>query len=205
MLCVKCKKRTAVVFIQRMENGQPKQEGYCLTCARALGIKPVDDLMKQFGMRDEDLEAMEERMNSFMEEAGENGMSGMFPFAPMGEEEGDGKENDSDEEFTPGGSATFPFGFGAKGDKKKEKEKGPGKLKFLDKYCENLTARAAAGKLDEIVGRDQEIYRTIQILARRQKNNPCLIGEAGVGKTAIAEGIAQRIARGQVPFSPSRI
>ena len=199
MLCVKCKKRTAVVFIQRMENGQPKQEGYCLTCARALGIKPVDDLMKQFGMRDEDLETMEERMNSFMEEAGENGMSGMFPFAPMGEEEGDGKENDSDEEFTPGGSATFPFGFGAKGDKKKEKEKGPGKLKFLDKYCENLTARAAAGKLDEIVGRDQEIYRTIQILARRQKNNPCLIGEAGVGKTAIAEGIAQRIARGQVP------
>ena len=199
MLCVKCKKRTAVVFIQRMENGQPKQEGYCLTCARALGIKPVDDLMKQFGMRDEDLEAMEERMNSFMEEAGENGMSGMFPFAPMGEEESDGKENDSDEEFTPGGSATFPFGFGAKGDKKKEKEKGPGKLKFLDKYCENLTARAAAGKLDEIVGRDQEIYRTIQILARRQKNNPCLIGEAGVGKTAIAEGIAQRIARGQVP------
>ena len=199
MLCVKCKKRTAVVFIQRMENGQPKQEGYCLTCARALGIKPVDDLMKQFGMRDEDLEAMEERMNSYIEEAGENGMSGMFPFAPMGEEEGDGKENDSDEEFTPGGSATFPFGFGAKGDKKKEKEKGPGKLKFLDKYCENLTARAAAGKLDEIVGRDQEIYRTIQILARRQKNNPCLIGEAGVGKTAIAEGIAQRIARGQVP------
>ena len=199
MLCVKCKKRTAVVFIQRMENGQPKQEGYCLTCARALGIKPVDDLMKQFGMRDEDLEAMEERMNSFLEEAGENGMSGMVPFAPLGEEEGDGKENDSDEEFTPGGSATFPFGFGAKGDKKKEKEKGPGKLKFLDKYCENLTARAAAGKLDEIVGRDQEIYRTIQILARRQKNNPCLIGEAGVGKTAIAEGIAQRIARGQVP------
>ncbi|WP_394968704.1 AAA family ATPase [Candidatus Allofournierella merdipullorum] len=202
MLCVKCKKRTAVVFIQRMEDGQPKQEGYCLTCARALGIKPVDDLMKQFGMRDEDLEAMEERMNSFMEEAGENGLSGMFPFAPMGEEEGDdGKEGGSDEEFTPGGSATFPFGFGSKGDKKKEKdkEKGPGKLKFLDKYCENLTARAAAGKLDEIVGRDQEIYRTIQILARRQKNNPCLIGEAGVGKTAIAEGIAQRIARGQVP------
>ena len=199
MLCVKCKKRTAVVFIQRMEDGQPKQEGYCLTCARALGIKPVDDLMKQFGMRDEDLEAMEERMNSFMEEAGENGMSGMFPFAPMGGEEEDGKDGDSEEEFTPGGSATFPFGFGAKGDKKKEKEKGPGKLKFLDKYCENLTARAAAGKLDEIVGRDQEIYRTIQILARRQKNNPCLIGEAGVGKTAIAEGIAQRIARGRVP------
>ena len=200
MVCIRCQKRPAIIFIQRMDNGQMKQEGYCLTCARALGIKPVDDLMKQFGMRDEDLEAMEERMNSFMEEAGENGMSGMFPFAPMGEEEGDGKENDSDEEFTPGGSATFPFGFGARGDKKKEKEKGPGKLKFLDKYCENLTARAAAGKLDEIVGRDQEIYRTIQILARRQKNNPCLIGEAGVGKTAIAEGIAERIAKGDVPI-----
>ncbi len=204
MLCVKCKKRTAVVFIQRMEAGQPKQEGYCLTCARALGIKPVDDLMKQFGMRDEDLEAMEERMNSFMEEAGENGMSGMFPFAPLdgaSEEDGDeaGDTDKEDEGFQPGGSATFPFGFGARGDRKKDKDKGPGKLKFLDKYCENLTARAAAGKLDEIIGREQEIYRTVQILARRQKNNPCLIGEAGVGKTAIAEGIAQRIVRDQVP------
>ena len=98
MLCVKCKKRTAVVFIQRMEDGQPKQEGYCLTCARALGIKPVDDLMKQFGMRDEDLEAMEERMNSFMEEAGENGLAGSNPIAPIGQVEGDdGKEGGSDE------------------------------------------------------------------------------------------------------------
>ena len=84
MVCVRCKKRTAVVFIQRMDNGKPVQEGYCLTCAREMHIQPVDDLMKQFGMRDEDLEAMEERMNSFMEEAGENGMAGMFPFAPMG-------------------------------------------------------------------------------------------------------------------------
>ncbi len=203
MLCVRCKKRTAIVFVQRMEAGQPKQEGYCLTCARELGIKPVDDLMKQFGVSDQDLENMEERMSSFMEEAGENGM---FPFGPMGGPEDpdadDSGEGDEDG-FTPGGSATFPFGFGAKEKKEKdgdknEKGKKP-RYKFLDKYCENLTAKAKAGKLDEIIGREQEIYRTIQILARRQKNNPCLIGEAGVGKTAIAEGIAQRIARDQVP------
>ena len=203
MLCVRCKKRTAIVFVQRMEAGQPKQEGYCLTCARELGIKPVDDLMKQFGVSDQDLENMEERMSSFMEEAGENGM---FPFGPMGGPEDpdadDSGEGDEDG-FTPGGSATFPFGFGAKEKKEKDGEKNEkGKkprYKFLDKYCENLTAKAKAGKLDEIIGREQEIYRTIQILARRQKNNPCLIGEAGVGKTAIAEGIAQRIARDQVP------
>ena len=203
MLCVRCKKRTAIVFVQRMEAGQPKQEGYCLTCARELGIKPVDDLMKQFGVSDQDLENMEERMSSFMEEAGENGM---FPFGPMGGQEDpdadDSGEGDEDG-FTPGGSATFPFGFGAKEKKEKDGEKNEkGKkprYKFLDKYCENLTAKAKAGKLDEIIGREQEIYRTIQILARRQKNNPCLIGEAGVGKTAIAEGIAQRIARDQVP------
>ena len=203
MLCVRCKKRTAIVFVQRMEAGQPKQEGYCLTCARELGIKPVDDLMKQFGVSDQDLENMEERMSSFMEEAGENGM---FPFGPMGGPEDpdadDSGESDEDG-FTPGGSATFPFGFGAKEKKEKDGEKNEkGKkprYKFLDKYCENLTAKAKAGKLDEIIGREQEIYRTIQILARRQKNNPCLIGEAGVGKTAIAEGIAQRIARDQVP------
>ena len=200
MLCSHCKKRTAVVFVQKMENGQPKQEGYCLTCARELGIQPVDDLMKQFGITGQDLEAMEERMNSFMEEAGENGLPSMFPFGGMGmgDENGEEGENGEDDEFTPGGSATFPFGIGA--DKKKEKKKGQGsKTKFLDKYCEDLTRKARNGKLDDIIGRDQEIYRTIQILARRQKNNPCLIGEAGVGKTAIAEGIAQRIAQGKVP------
>ena len=203
MLCVRCKKRTAIVFVQRMEAGQPKQEGYCLTCARELGIKPVDDLMKQFGVSDQDLENMEERMSSFMEEAGENGM---FPFGPMGgQEDPDADESNEgdDDGFTPGGSATFPFGFGAKDKKEKDGEKNEkgkkSRYKFLDKYCENLTAKAKAGKLDEIIGREQEIYRTIQILARRQKNNPCLIGEAGVGKTAIAEGIAQRIARDQVP------
>ena len=200
MVCVRCKKRTAVVFIQRMDNGKPVQEGYCLTCAREMHIQPVDDLMKQFGMSDQDLENMEERMSSFLQEAAE---SGMLPTA-AGEDAPE--EGDSQDDFVPGGSPVFPFGFGAarqSGDDKAKgkngkKDKAP-KRKFLDTYCENLTQKARDGKVDRIIGRDREIYRTIQILCRRQKNNPCLIGEAGVGKTAIAEGIAQRIAEGQVP------
>ncbi len=197
MLCVRCKKRPAVVFIQRMENGKPKQEGYCLTCARALHIQPVDDLMKQFGMSDQDLENMEERMSSFLQEAAESGA-----LAPTGD---DAPDEAGQEDFVPGGSPTFPFGFGAQrqngegqGAASGKKEKAP-RRKFLGTYCENLTQKARDGKTDRIVGRDREIYRTIQILCRRQKNNPCLIGEAGVGKTAIAEGIAQRIAEGKVP------
>ena len=201
MLCVRCKKRTAVVFIQRMDNGKPVQEGYCLTCAREMHIQPVDDLMKQFGMSDQDLENMEERMSSFLQEAAD---SGMLPTASG--EEGDLPEEAGDDQdgFVPGGSPVFPFGFGAarqNGDSKGKngkKDKAP-KRKFLDTYCENLTQKARDGKVDRIIGRDREIYRTIQILCRRQKNNPCLIGEAGVGKTAIAEGIAQRIAEGKVP------
>ena len=190
MLCSRCKKRTAVVFIQRFEDGKPIQEGYCLTCARELHIKPVDDLMQRFGMSDQDLENMEERMASFLEEAGQSGT--MMPADAEGEEE-----------FIPGGSPAFPFGLRADAqdaDRKKpgKKDKAP-RRKFLDTYCENLTQKAKDGRIDRIVGRDREIYRTLQILCRRQKNNPCLIGEAGVGKTAIAEGIAQRIAEGKVP------
>ncbi|MBQ5754133.1 MAG: ATP-dependent Clp protease ATP-binding subunit, partial [Oscillospiraceae bacterium] len=210
MLCIKCKKRQAVVYIQRQEGSETKSEGYCLTCAQELNIKPVNDMLKRFGISPEDLEGMEEKMNEYMEENG--GMPG-FPFGmmgPGGEENGEGEEDgdsDGEEEFTPGGSPTFPFGMNAQGgkeekdppkDKKGPKGKGP-KYKFLDTYCENLTAKARGGKLDNIIGRDKEIYRTIQILCRRQKNNPCLIGEAGVGKTAIAEGIAQRIAKNEVP------
>ena len=198
MLCVRCKKRTAVVFVQRMDNGKPVQEGYCLTCARAMHIQPVDDLMKQFGMSDQDLENMEERMSSFLQEAAESGA-----LAPTGE---DAPDEAAQDDFVPGGSPVFPFGFDAqrqngeegKAPKNGKKEKAP-RRKFLDTYCENLTQKARDGKTDRIVGRDREIYRTIQILCRRQKNNPCLIGEAGVGKTAIAEGIAQRIAEGKVP------
>ena len=203
MLCIRCKKRTAIVFVQRMDGtGNAKQEGYCLTCARELGIKPVEDLMKRFGVSDEDLENMEERMSNFMEEAGEGGN----PFGMMMNPDADGNGEEGEQDgFLPGGSATFPFGMRANGenaDKQGEpgkKGRKPSKRKFLDNYCDNLTAKAKAGKLDNVIGRDREIYRTIQILCRRQKNNPCLIGEAGVGKTAIAEGIAQRIAAGDVP------
>ena len=201
MLCVKCQKRPAVVFVQRLENGKTVQEGYCLTCARAMHIQPVDDLMKQFGMSDQDLENMEERMSSFLQEASDSGM-----LAPMmnGDDTDAGDEPAPQDDFVPGGSPVFPFGFGAhqnKDDAKPKngkKEKAP-RRKFLETYCENLTQKARDGKTDRIIGRDREIYRTIQILCRRQKNNPCLIGEAGVGKTAIAEGIAQRIAEGKVP------
>ena len=201
MVCNRCQKRPAIIFVQRMENGQMKNEGFCLHCARELHIKPVEDLMKQFGMSDEDMDNMENRMESMMDEMGDaNPLSLMMNMGqPMG-----GEENEGDDDLVPGSSATFPLGVKAEGDagnsKKAQKNgKKPPRRKFLDTYCENLTRKAREGKLDDIVGRDREIYRTIQILSRRQKNNPCLIGEAGVGKTAIAEGIAERIAKGQVP------
>ena len=204
MVCIRCKKRPAIIFVQRMDsNSQMKQEGYCLRCARELHIKPVEDLMKQFGMSEQDMDNMEDRMESMMEEMGEGGN----PFAALmkmqDEENGGAGEEDG---FTPGGNATFPLSIagqegqgGPNGAKNGKAGKKPPRRKYLDTYCENLTAKARDGRLDDIIGRDREIYRTIQILSRRQKNNPCLIGEAGVGKTAIAEGIAERIARGQVP------
>ena len=206
MVCIRCKKRPAIIFIQRMENGQMKQEGYCLHCARELHIKPVEDLMKQFGMSEQDMDNMEDRMESMMEEMGE----GANPLAALMNMQDGGDGSDGDEDgFTPGGNATFPLSItgqasGQNGQQSASNKNGragkkPPRRKYLDTYCENLTAKARDGRLDDIIGRDREIYRTIQILSRRQKNNPCLIGEAGVGKTAIAEGIAERIARGQVP------
>ena len=204
MVCVRCKKRPAIIFIQRMENGQMKQEGYCLHCAREMHIKPVEDLMKQFGMSEQDMDNMEDRMDSMMEEMGD-GANPLAMMMGMQQDGGDDGGEDTDG-FTPGGNATFPLSInsqegsqGGQGPKNGKGGKKPPRRKYLDTYCENLVAKARAGKLDNIVGRDREIYRTIQILNRRQKNNPCLIGEAGVGKTAIAEGIAERIARGQVP------
>ena len=204
MVCIRCQKRPAIIFIQRMENGQMKQEGYCLHCARELHIKPVDDLMKQFGMSEQDLDNMENRMESMMEELGDsNPLSMLMNMSGAGE---DADAENMDEDLVPGSNATFPLGFTGTekqdGEKKADRKNGkkPPKRKFLDTYCENLTRKAREGKLDDIIGRDREIYRTIQILSRRQKNNPCLIGEAGVGKTAIAEGIAERIAKGQVPI-----
>jgi len=204
MVCIRCQKRPAIIFIQRMENGQMKQEGYCLHCARELHIKPVDDLMKQFGMSEQDLDNMENRMESMMEELGDsNPLSMLMNMSGSGE---DADAENMDVDLVPGSNATFPLGFTGTekqdGEKKADRKNGkkPPKRKFLDTYCENLTRKAREGKLDDIIGRDREIYRTIQILSRRQKNNPCLIGEAGVGKTAIAEGIAERIAKGQVPI-----
>ena len=202
MVCNRCQKRPAIIFVQRMENGQMKNEGFCLHCARELHIKPVEDLMKQFGMSDEDMDNMENRMESMMDEMGDaNPLSLMMNMGQPTE----GEESEGDDDLVPGSSATFPLGVngGAQNGKNEKKagknEKKPPRRKFLDTYCENLTRKAREGKLDDIIGRDREIYRTIQILSRRQKNNPCLIGEAGVGKTAIAEGIAERIAKGQVP------
>ena len=205
MVCIRCQKRPAIIFIQRMDNGQMKQEGYCLHCARELHIKPVDDLMKQFGMSDQDLDNMENRMESMMEEMGDaNPLSMMMNMANGGE---DADPDSMDEDLIPGSNATFPLGFTSSekkdGDKKADRKNGkkPPKRKFLDTYCENLTRKAREGKLDDIIGRDREIYRTIQILSRRQKNNPCLIGEPGVGKTAVAEGIAAYIAGSDAPDS----
>ena len=215
MLCVRCKKRPAIVFVQKLEAGEAKSEGYCLSCARELGIKPVDDIMKQFGISDQDLEAMEERFAGMMENGDMDPaamMQQLGMMAPPDDADGDeAPDDDTDEggdgDFTPGGNATFPFGiFGGrrKAEEAPEKEakskndRGK-KRKFLDNYCENLTRKARDGKLDRIVGRDRDLYRTVQILSRRQKNNPCLVGEAGVGKTAIAEGIALHIAEGNVP------
>jgi ATP-dependent Clp protease ATP-binding subunit ClpB len=196
----------AVIFIQKMEGGTTKSEGLCLKCAKEMGIKPVEDMMQKMGISDEDLEGLTNEMMSAF--GGAEGMEGL-----MSAEEADEDEEDE------GKTATFPFLnklFGSaqspqaqppereqpraeRGDKDKKGEKQP-KRKFLENYCISLTQKAADGKLDRIIGRDEEIQRTIQILNRRQKNNPCLIGEPGVGKTAIAEGLAQKIYQRDVPY-----
>ena len=201
-LCSRCKKRVAVVYISKIENGQTVNEGLCLKCAKELGLPQVNDMMRRMGITDEDLDAIsDEMMQAF---GGAESLEGLIPR--------DDEEDDSED----GKTATFPFlsrlfgggeapapsgenGGRSHEGRERKTDKAP-KRKYLDSYCINLTDRARAGKLDAVIGREQEIERVVQILNRRQKNNPCLIGEPGVGKTAIAEGLAQRIAKGDVPF-----
>ena len=200
-MCSRCGKNVAVVFITKMEGNETKNEGLCLKCARELHIKPVDEMMEKMGISDEDLDSLSGDMMNAL-----NGVESLMDI--------DGTSDDSDDD---GKTATFPFlnrlfggqngqnanntpEGGAEAPKDKPEGNRPAKKKFLDNYCINLTDRARAGKLDNMIGREEELERVIQILNRRQKNNPCLIGEPGVGKTAVAEGLAQRIAMDKVPY-----
>ena len=203
MLCSRCKKRVAVVFMTRMENGKTINEGLCLQCAKELGIGPVNELMEKMGITDDEIENMNDQLMGMIDENGEEIDPDLDP---------------DDPDFVPGGAQTFPFFQnmfgkmnGASGQnpqdpaekrtrRPEKKGKKEPKRKFLEAYCTDLTQKARDGQLDNVIGRDEEIYRVVQILNRRTKNNPCLIGEPGVGKTAIAEGIAQRIAAGRVPL-----
>ena len=204
-MCVRCGKRPAVVFVQKMEGDEVTPEGYCIQCAKELNIGPIRQMIDKLGLSDEDLETASEQMSQFMENMQD------FDFGDLGEM------------FNPDnadGAQTMPFAdmfggmMGANDDSDTEEKdskgkKGRGKKrskrsqddsrKFLNSYCTNLTKRAKDGKIDKIIGRETEIDRTVQILCRRTKNNPCLIGEPGVGKTAIAEGLAIKIAKGEVP------
>ena len=216
-LCSRCKKNVAVIFITRIENGESHNEGLCLRCARELHIKPVDEMMEKLGISDADLDNLTGDVAEMLGSMGMLGGDGAADADP------DAADDDTDED--DGKTATFPFlnrlfnqnpppaadsdsaaaaepprADGAADGAADKRGAAPRKLKFLNNYCIDLTQRARDGKLDAMVGRAEELERVIQILNRRQKNNPCLIGEPGVGKTAIAEGLAQRIAEGNVPY-----
>ena len=203
-ICARCKKNMAVVFITKSENGKTVNEGLCLKCAKELGIKPVTDLLDKFGLKDSDLdgltpEALGDSLPAMLEQ--------------LGLPQEDAPEEGGEEEDPASRAPAFPLFNLFRGPRNQESKEGasgekapgtgkkpPKKKKFLQNYAQDLTAKARAGQLDRIIGRDSETLRVIQILNRRQKNNPCLIGEPGVGKTAVAEGLAQRIARGDVPY-----
>ena len=196
VMCSKCHKRVAVVFVTKLENGNKSNEGLCLKCAKELGV-PIDnmlgDVMNQFGMTPEQLESMEDEFGGFLQ-------NGLIPSENDDLEDGGAPAIDMPKLFGNNSEAPVPFEPAKGGPKNVNKGEKPKKYKYLDTYCRNLTKRAADGKLDKIIGRERELSRVIQILCRRQKNNPCLIGEPGVGKTAIAEALAQKIADGNVPF-----
>ena len=216
MLCTRCGKRPAVVFVSNNNSKDAPTAGYCLTCAKELGIKPVEDLISKMGISDEDLENVQDQMNTLMNSMGDGDMSQLMEqlgadnlAEQMGDfsKDGDGSEDDDFSHGAPAFPAFFNSMFGGQNNnatnqdnnKKGKKEKKEKNRKHINLYCEDLTRKAREGKIDRIVGRDSEIERVIQILSRRTKNNPCLIGEPGVGKTAIAEGLALRIAAGNVP------
>ncbi len=211
-LCSRCKKRVAVVFMTRMDGNETVNEGLCIRCAKEMGIGPVNDMLAKMGISDDDLARMDDDMEQFAAMMGgaspdmEDDDAPMLPDFLPPDMEG---EEETDDGRAPavdfGSMLKNMFGHGSRGDEKAEREekhapKKKKKAKFLDSYCVNLTARARDGALDSVIGRDREIARMIQILCRRQKNNPCLIGEPGVGKTAIAEALAQRIVAGEVPY-----
>ena len=216
MLCTRCGKRPAVVFVSNNNSKDAPTAGYCLTCAKELGIKPVEDLISKMGISDEDLENVQDQMNTLMNSMGDGDMSQLMEqlgadnlAEQMGDfaKDGDGSEDDDFSHGAPAFPAFFNSMFGGQNNnatnqdnnKKGKKEKKEKNRKHINLYCEDLTRKAREGKIDRIVGRDSEIERVIQILSRRTKNNPCLIGEPGVGKTAVAEGLALEIAKGNVP------
>ena len=195
-MCARCHKRVAVVFITRLENGETKNEGICLKCARELGIKPIDDILKKMGITNEEFDQMADSAEDFMQgmvpsEDGENPEDGGAPAVDFGK---------LMRESGLGGQAAGQNAGQNAGAAQKAPDGKATKRKFLDAYCTSLTGKARRGELDTIIGRERELARVIQILCRRQKNNPCLIGEPGVGKTAIAEALAQKIAAGDVPY-----
>ena len=215
VLCSHCKKRPAVVFITSMHGSEKKNEGLCLVCAKKLNIPQVAEYMEHMGISDEDIEQMSDQMMDLLDNEDENFEMGgastmpgfiqrLFTDHPVTDSEKESPKDKDDEPKKPEKSNDLFGRFGDKSgkseDRKTKKKERKKELKYLDSYCTNLSKRAEEGKMDGVIGRDTEIARVIQILSRRQKNNPCLIGEPGVGKTAVAEGIALRIASGDVPF-----
>ena len=199
-VCARCKKRPAVIFITRMEQNETINEGICLKCAKELGIKPVDDIMQKMGITEEDIERMDMEMSEMLE-------SGDLTLPEEGEEDAASHTPPIDFRKLFGGLPVQNEGTSSGSEQSKEKKKGKGKKgkedkdrQYLSLYCRDLTDKARKGELGKVIGRDREFARLVEILCRHQKNNPCLIGEPGVGKTAIAEALAQRIVSGDVPY-----